>query len=285
MSVVFVLPYALFAFDIPTHPSAYVNDYAGVLSQDTKVSLEQKLTELNASTTNEVTVVIVPSLEGKDTIEGLGIKIADTWKVGKKGRDNGVLFLISRDDHEARIEVGYGLEGSLTDSVSGQILRDVAFPSFKKGDYNQGVVDGVDAIIQVIQGEQFTSPVTPSSSFSFDPKLIEFALVFLFGAIAFIARLLASTKSWWQGGVLGLGLGAVLGVIFTTGIFILVISLVFGLFGLIVDYILSKHGPFSGGGGGGIFPIFFGGSGGGRSGGFDGFGGGGFGGGGASGKW
>ena len=130
----------VFAFDIPSKPSGFVNDYANILKVETKQKLEQELSLFSASTTNEIAIVTVKSLGDRDTIESLGIRIADTWKIGTKGNDNGIIFLISSDDKQARIEVGYGLEGIMPDTIAAQILAEDVFPNFKTGNFDAGII-------------------------------------------------------------------------------------------------------------------------------------------------
>jgi uncharacterized protein len=255
-----------------------------MLSPSSKTYLEETLRAFSASTTHEIAVVTVPSLGDRDTIESLSIRFADTWKIGKEGADNGIIFLIARDDREARIEVGYGLEGRMPDTVASQVLRETVFPKFKEGKYDEGIVVGTERIMDIVKQEVIVSENT-SSRISWSSDEIETALIFGVWALVILAQFLARTKTWWQGGVLGFIFGAVFGVVFYNGFIIALFAFVIGLLGLITDYILSKIGPF-GGGGGYAGPMSWGGFGGGSSGGgFGGFGGGSFGGGGASGKW
>ena len=103
--------------------SGRVNDVAGVLSNSTHAELESLLKAHEDSTSNQVVVLIVPGLEG-ESLEGYSIKVAETWKLGRRGKDNGVLLLVARDDRKVRIEVGRGLEGDLTDQLCGMIIHD-----------------------------------------------------------------------------------------------------------------------------------------------------------------
>jgi uncharacterized protein len=129
-----------------------VNDHANVLSESEKAGLESILKRFEAETTNQVVLLVIPSLEG-DSLEDFSIRVAEAWKVGQKGRDNGVIFLVAIEDRKARIEVGYGLEGTLTDAQSGRILRNLVFPAFRQGAYPSGIQAGVVGILQTIQGE------------------------------------------------------------------------------------------------------------------------------------
>jgi uncharacterized protein len=130
-----------------------VHDEAHVLSQATIDRLEILLKEHEDSTTNQIAVLIIPSLEGED-LEGYAIRVAhDTWKLGQKNRDNGVLLLVALEDRKMRIEVGQGLEGVLTDAVCGRIIRNEMAPHFREQQYEEGVSAAVQAIIKAIRHE------------------------------------------------------------------------------------------------------------------------------------
>lgn len=130
-------------------PAGYVTDTTGTLTVDESAALEAKLSDFEKSSTVEVAVVVVPSLGGKP-IEQYAIELADAWKVGKADTDNGVIFLVAIQDRKMRIEVGHGLEGDLTDSQAGNIIRDVVAPYFRAGRYSEGINAGVDAIINQV---------------------------------------------------------------------------------------------------------------------------------------
>ena len=134
-----------------------INDYAGLLTPGQASSLEQMLALHERETTNQVILLTVPSLEGED-IEGFSIRVAEAWKPGVKGKDNGVILVVARDDRRARIEVGYGLEGALTDAESSQIMRNGIIPQFKAGDYHSGIAIGLGTIIRAIEGEFQAAP-------------------------------------------------------------------------------------------------------------------------------
>lgn len=128
-----------------------VNDYASMLSQSAIAELEAALKAHEDSTSNQVAVLIIPSLAG-EVLEAYSIKVVETWKLGRADKDNGVLLLIARDDRKVRIEVGNGLEGDLPDITCGRIIRHEIVPRFKEGDYEAGVRDGVHAILAAIRG-------------------------------------------------------------------------------------------------------------------------------------
>lgn len=131
--------------------SGRVNDYAGILSTETHTELESVLAAHEKSTTDQIAVLTIQSLEGA-VLEDYSIKVAETWKLGQKGKNNGVLLLIAKDDRKVRIEVGYGLESTLTDALCSQIIRREIVPRFKNGDFDGGVRAAVNAIIGTLGG-------------------------------------------------------------------------------------------------------------------------------------
>ncbi|HPA57546.1 MAG TPA: TPM domain-containing protein [bacterium] len=156
--ILFLLPLlliTLFALDVP-FLKGRVTDNAGLLSSDAAIRIEQKLASLETSDSTQIAVLTVPTLDG-DSIEDFSMRVAEQWKIGQKGLDNGALLIIAKDDRKLRIEVGYGLEGKLTDATSGRIIRQVIVPYFKRNDFEGGVEAGVDAMIAAAKGE-FTPP-------------------------------------------------------------------------------------------------------------------------------
>jgi uncharacterized protein len=129
-----------------------VNDLANLLSAQEKSQLGDYLTAVNNQTGVQVAVLTVPSLEG-DSLEAFSIRVAGKWKLGQKDKDNGVLLLVSMQEKSVRIEVGYGLEGELTDMKSGLIIRNVIVPEFKKGNYGEGIIAGVKNIVGITTGD------------------------------------------------------------------------------------------------------------------------------------
>jgi uncharacterized protein len=139
------------AFEIPSKPAARVNDYASALDPVSKAAIEQKLAEFERESSNQVVVVVVPSLDGQ-AIEDVAVRVVETWGLGQKDKNNGVLLLVSMADRRARIEVGYGLEDRLTDALSRRILEDRLFPAFRRGDKAGGVAATCDGIIAATRG-------------------------------------------------------------------------------------------------------------------------------------
>jgi uncharacterized protein len=138
------------ALDVPQLTGRVV-DLAHILPKPTVESLEARLAAHETQSSNQAAVLIVPSLEG-DSIEEFSHRVATTWKLGQKGTDNGVLLLVAIGERKVRIEVGYGLEGVLTDARSAQIIRNEIVPRFRAGDMPGGVAEGVSAILKTIQG-------------------------------------------------------------------------------------------------------------------------------------
>lgn len=268
-----------YAYQSPGLPQGFVNDFAGVLSAEEKTSLEEKVTTFQKETTNEIAVVAIHSLAG-DSIENYANELFREWGIGTKEKNNGVLFLVAVDDHKMRIEVGYGLEGAVTDIGTKHLQEEVATPAFQNNDYYKGIDGVVDGLISMSKGE-YTAP-TPAQV----PKNIVGILFFVFVVLSWLGAILSRSKSWWAGGVVGGIAGVLVGVFFTVAIGLVATLPLVGL-GLLFDYIVShrysdyksgRHStiPWWAGGGG---------SGGGSGGGFGGFGGGGSGGGGSSSSW
>ena len=277
--LIFLSASIAFAYQSPGRPQGLVNDFAKILTADEKVFLETKLSLFNANTSVEVAVATVPTLGG-DTIENYAVKLFEEWGIGKKRSDSGLLILVAPTEREARIEVGYGLEPTVTDIAANNIIEDVMVPFFRDGEYFQGIDKAADAVIGLVKNDTSTArlkeePVKAGIGSNL------FYIVFFFLAFGMnILAYMASTKSWWLGGLFGL----ILGLVFL-GVFG---ALICAVIGLVVDFVLSRYGNHwfkSSRGHHG--PWFFGGPGGhGRSGGgFGGFGGGSSGGGGASGRW
>ncbi|OGQ04235.1 MAG: hypothetical protein A2W61_02860 [Deltaproteobacteria bacterium RIFCSPLOWO2_01_44_7] len=135
-------------------PQGYVNDFASILNQDTKRTLENLASRLEKETSIELAIITVPSLEG-ETVEDYAVKLFETWKIGKKERDNGLLFLVAPNERKARIEVGYGLEGILNDAKATRFLRDYFVPQAKANNIPAGIIDTVTAL-----NDLFTNPAS-----------------------------------------------------------------------------------------------------------------------------
>ena len=136
---------------VPT-ATGYVVDQAEILSPETEQALTGLIEALDQSDSTQFAVLTIPSLKGNN-LEAYALKVAETWGVGQKGKDNGALLLIAQKERKVRIEVGYGLEGRLTDLLAGRIIRNEITPRFKQGDFDGGVRAGVEAMIEAVKGE------------------------------------------------------------------------------------------------------------------------------------
>lgn len=188
------------AFEYPKY-DGYVNDFAEIMSPEEEIQLEDKLSAYDKSTTNQIVVVTIKSLDGQ-IIEEYSIGLAEEWAPGTEQDDNGLIFLMALEDREMRIEVGQGLEGEVTDLESKYILDDIVAPEFKKGQYNQGIASGIDAIILSIDSEIATASATTDKEEAFMGILI---LMFI---IAFVIALIIT-----EGGGGSFGSGLILGSI------------------------------------------------------------------------
>lgn len=137
--------------------SGRVVDNANLLSQSTRYQLTEILQQHEKQTSNQIVVVTLDDLQGY-TIEEYGYQLGRHWKIGKKGKDNGVLLIIAPKDRKVRIEVGYGLEGALTDALSANIIHTKILPKFRGGDFDGGVIAGVQSIIAAINNEYVAEP-------------------------------------------------------------------------------------------------------------------------------
>ncbi|WP_035657563.1 TPM domain-containing protein [Bradyrhizobium sp. STM 3809] len=264
-----------------------VVDQTGTLSSSDIAGLTQKLKDLETRKGSQVAVLIVPTTQ-PETIEQFSIRVAEAWKIGRRKIDDGALLVVAKTDRKLRIEVGYGLEGSLTDVTARRIIDEVIAPKFRAGDFAGGIDAGVDRIIGVINGESLPVPQPQAShgtDLDFD-SITSFAPVALFGAIVI-------------GGILRALLGRLLGSLATGGAMGVIAWVMVGSAGLaalsaiagfviafIADSFAAMSGPGSGRRGGWSTGSSSSGwsSGSSDSGSFSG-GGGSFGGGGASGSW
>lgn len=243
----------------PNPPKA-VNDFANLLAPFQQQALEQKLDAYNDSTSSAIVIITVPDLQGYD-ISQVSLKYLRDWGIGVKGKNNGVVILVSKNDHKARIETGYGMEGVLPDILAKQIIDERMIPFFKNNDYYGGFDNAVDAIIQAAAGEYKADPNAQKSNNVSIGKIIPVIIIFL------VILFLFSGKGGGGGGsyMSRKGSRSFLGN-----------ALPWFLLGNMLGGGGRGRGGFGGGGfGGGGF----------GGGGFGGFGGGSGGGGGASGGW
>jgi len=263
------------AFAPPTN-DGFVTDTTGILTLGEEQSLESELTLFRTETSNEIAVLIVPTLNG-ESIADVAVDVGRTWGVGTRENDNGILLLIAIEDRELFIATGYGLEGAVPDITAKHIIEEEITPSFREGNYAEGIQKGVTALMQSTRGEY-----TPDSSAPVESSSFEFGIfLFIIAAtiLEWLAAILGRTKSWWPGGMVGVVIGIILFLIFTWWFLIPTLAVLGTLFDYLVSRNYKKPGRTSFWAGGGWGP-------GGNSGGsFGGFSGGSFGGGGAGGGW
>lgn len=280
--ILLLFPFQLLALEAPPL-TGRVNDLARMLPPESLQRLEQRLAGFERDTSNQVVILTLPTLQGDD-IDQFAIRVADAWKIGQKGRDNGVLLVIAQAERKVRIEVGMGLQGVLPDITAGRIIRDVMRPHLKSGNYDLGINAGVESIIAATKGE-FKGNGQTAKKYSAQKSSPPFITMLLGVGVAVAVFGLFSRYLGGVAGAVGLPLASYLafpGI----GMITLLLLAVGGLFaGLLLSMAVSEiigrggFGGFGGGFGGGFF-----GGGGGSSGGSDSFsgGGGGFDGGGSS---
>ncbi|MGL4985932.1 MAG: TPM domain-containing protein [Treponemataceae bacterium] len=191
LSSLFFIPLLFSATPIPKL-SGYVTDNAKILSAQDASKITQFLQSVESQTGIQIAVLTVPSLQG-ETIESFSIRTADSWKLGQKDADTGVLFVVSMQERSMRIEVGYGLEGKLTDIKTGAIIRSVITPAFQNSHYAQGIYEGVQNIAGVASdnAEFISRPVQNAPQQQASEKSVEaiisllIMLLFLFGRFGF----------------------------------------------------------------------------------------------------
>lgn len=166
---------------------ARVNDRAGLLEPEARARLERKLQAYEQRTGQQFVLLIVPSLEG-DPIEDFSIRVAERWQVGRKGKDDGLLLLIAAAERQVRVEVGYGLEGEITDALSSRVIRNVISPAFRRGDFAGGIDQALDVLMRAASGEAVDVPEAEpggegESKGSLWPFLIMFILFMLLSSL------------------------------------------------------------------------------------------------------
>jgi len=262
----------------------WVVDQTATLDSNTRTHLENELAALDARKGAQLAVLIVPTT-GDDTVESYARRVFDTWQLGRTGVDDGILFLVAKEDRRLRIEVGYGLEGAVPDLLAGRIIREQVTPRFKVEDYAGGVVAGVESLLRLIEGESLPPPAEGAAvqddewdvgAVLLPLGLMAFFMPPLFAAFATTVFTALAFESLWLGLLFG-GIAALLSLIGRR----------FGAGGKGSAVRASRRGGVAGGFGGGFYGGRSGGGFGGGfgGGGFGGGGGGGSGGGGASGSW
>jgi uncharacterized protein len=256
------------------------------LSQAEISNLNQKIQAYQETTSNQIGVLMIGSIPAGDYLENYSLQVARTWGIGEKTKNNGVLLLVAKDDRQVRIEVGSGNEGDLTDLRSSRIIRDRIVPQFKNGDYYKGVESGIEGIILALGSKPDTNTVSLKDQVGNSIEIFIFLAYLFLTAISWLAAMLARSKSWWAGGIIGLAVGGLIGLLFISSalVWFLISMFGLGLIGLILDYMVSKN--YRQAKANGYNPSWWAGGTIGRGGiGGGSFGGGGFSGGGASGSW
>lgn len=253
--------------------TAFVTDLTNTLSPDQRATLEQDLSAFSQRKGSQIAVLLVPTTE-PEPIEQYALRVAEAWKLGRKGVDDGVLFLVAKDDRAMRIEVGYGLEGVIPDAVAKRIISEIVTPYFKQGDVYGGVDAAVERLIRLIDGEPLPAPERRDRQWSGAEDLLP---MFIMGALV-LGLVLRGLFGRLAGASLTAGIGGLL-------VWVMLGSLLLGLVAAVIAFFLTlvMGTPLGRGGyGGRVGGAMLGG--GGFGGGFGG-GGGSFGGGGASGRW
>jgi len=292
-----VAPFGLaLALEIPAAPTLErpIVDQTGTLTEDQITTLSQQILQSRSVKDYEIGVWMFESLNG-ESITDVGIAAARKWGVGDKAKDNGILITVAKNDRKVRIDVGERLEPDLTDAEAGRIIRNTIAPQFKKDDFYSGISLGIQDIAAQVTG----SPEKDSSARgdqageqgwgNFSGDLIFWAFIIGINVISWFFAIMARTKSWWLGGVMGGVIGLIVALVAAWALWAVITLVVATMVGFLFDWAVSRNfansvhhgdnpnwwagGPWIGGWGSG------GGSGGGS------FGGGSFGGGGADGSW
>lgn len=217
--------------------SSYVTDYANMIDDDEQSALEQKLSQFAQETSHQILVVTINTLDG-DYIEHYSIKLAEKLKAGTSKYDNGAILLIAKDDRQMRIEVWYGLESTITDGVSRQIINTLLIPNFKTNNFSDGIVQASEQMMAVARGEVL--PVDDWWSGWWSEETIFLLLYVGFFVLTWLASILGRTKEWRLGGVIWALCGLVLMIVLGWAIVSFLLACGVTLFGLIFDYIVSK---------------------------------------------
>lgn len=268
---------------------ARVTDLTGTLTAGEQADLEQKLRAFEARKGAQVAVLVVATTQPED-IAQYSIRVAEQWKLGRAKPDDGVLVLLAKDDRATRIEVGYGLEGALTDATSNRIIDETMIPLFRQGQYYAGLSAGVEQVMRVVDGEPLPPPET---GWQGGGNRIWGMLPALFIGVIFVSSILRAMLGRVGGAAATAGLAGLLAWVLSQ---VLLAALGFAAVAFFLSMVLGlggsgwtsgRRGGFGGWGGGGFGGGLGGGGfgGGGFGGGGFGGGGGGFGGGGASGRW
>ena len=184
----------LFGLEVP-ELKGRVNDYAKIINKETTAELESYLEALDNQTGVQMVVLTIPSLDGDD-LASFAIRTAEKWQIGHAGKDNGALLLVALAEHSVRIEVGYGLEGELTDAKCGLIIRNVIIPEFRNGDYSEGILKGVKNMGGIASGN--VELVNKSVLEEEDEDGAFYGILFLLIWIIFCLAIISSKNGIWK---------------------------------------------------------------------------------------
>src|SRR3989338_9025725 len=257
--------------EVPVPPlKQRVTDLTATLDAQQKQALEARLAAFEKNKGAQLAVLLVPTTQ-PETIEQFALRVAEAWKLGRKGVDDGALLLVAKDDRALRIEGGYGLEGALNDATAKRIIAEIITPFFKRGEFYAGIDAGTAGIMRVINGEPLPPPQRAAASGSYD---IESLLFIAFGLVVVVGGMLRALLGRFPAAML---MGGGLGLLAWLTVAPMLVALLVGLMAFVFVLLGGAGRGFGGHGHGG-----FGGGGFGGGGGFSG-GGGGFGGGGGPG--
>ena len=258
--------------------NSLVTDLTNTLTPEQKSTLENQLNAYEKARGTQIAVIIISSTQ-PEVIEQFSIRVVEQWKLGRKKIDDGLLLIIAKDDRKLRFEVGYGLEGALTDVTTKRIISEIITPYFKQGLFYEGINAGLSKAIQIINGEVLPPPANTQSVGS-QNNGFEGVLMIAFMVAIFVGSILKKLLGNILGGALTAGVTGFIAWLITGAFGIAIIAAVIGFFATLLGGLgghgIGGMGGFSGGGRGGF---------GGGGGGFGGGRGGGFGGGGSSGSW
>jgi len=169
---------------LPSVPPRYFNDFAAIVSSRTATQLDQELERLDRKTSTQVIVAVYPKMETESSIEDYTFRIAEKWRVGQKDKDNGAVLFVFVQDRQMFLQVGYGLEAVLPDALAKQIIEYEIKPAFQNGNYDQGLTQGVNAILAAVKGS-YSSPTKTNQE---GPKVFFFLFILLLFLLSRIFR-------------------------------------------------------------------------------------------------
>lgn len=183
---------------IPPPPSQYFNDYAGITHASVAAQLNTQLEQFERDTSNQIVIAIYPTMQTDSSIEDYTVRVAQSWHVGQKKKDNGAILFVFVREHKMYIQVGYGLEGALPDALCKQIIDQEIKPYFKAGDFDRGLESGVAAIISATKGEYQGSGRTDADSTQ--PGIAPLSLIILLIILFILLRIFRSSGTVFYGG-------------------------------------------------------------------------------------